>query len=894
MGTNLPPSIAAALARGATLLTPNQRAARTLRRAHASAQQAAGLTLWQPPAIFALETWLATLHHTLLLEGHDLRILLSRTQEQALWRTIIAADPELPALQSPESLANLSARALRLLHLHGGSANQPEFAQATDTRAFRRWALAFDRLCRANSFLTEAQLPATLLNALTEGTLTLPNAGLALVDFDGHPPAIATFLDAIQAAGYPVATLHTTSPAASAQLHTAPDDTAEILAAARHIRTHLQAAPEATIAVVVPSLELRRAAIDRIFAQVLAPEQQPITSSDPPPYEFSLGIPLAHTAPVAAALALLRWPAEPLPLTAISALLLSPYFAADQGPTAPATLAAAQFDGGHLRRLKLLQPELSLEAFPAHHLPALAPRLQRLRRASDAPTHQPYAAWADHFRTLLAAASWAATPDSLTFQIQNRWESILDQLSTLDFHGPAPTRSEALTTLARLARETIFAPESRNAPVQILGPLELGGLPFDVLWFLGADDLTWPPATSPSPLIPFQLQRTLGMPGTDTARDAAHAQALTTRIVQSAPHVVFSFAAESAEGQRRPSSALSPLALTPFAPAPEPLAPPIPALLTVPDTAPPPTPDRIFHGGARILELEAACPFRAFAEFRLQAAAPQTRDLGFDPMERGILVHTIMEAFWTEVESQAQLRALSVPASHELLDRCIAAALAEASNRAHSAWDAAYLRVQHLRLAALLEPWLAVELDRPNFVVAGQERTLKDVAIGPLRLNLRVDRIDQTAGGNLILDYKTGAAEPKDWLSDRPEAPQLPLYAVVAVTAQNAELGGVAFANLRAGQDLALKGFADSPAVLAKSSRMEAATLADQVDQWRDHLTTLAQAFADGDTRVLPRSYPTTCTRCTQRLLCRLDPTTLTEIEEEDTAAPAGYGGQNA
>ena len=34
---------------------------------------------------------------------------------------------------------------------------------------------------------------------------------------------------------------------------------------------------------------------------------------------------------------------------------------------------------------------------------------------------------------------------------------------------------QALTALERIARQTMFAPESREAPVQVMGPLEAAG-----------------------------------------------------------------------------------------------------------------------------------------------------------------------------------------------------------------------------------------------------------------------------------------------------------------------------------------------------------------------------------------------------------------------------------
>ena len=88
-----------------------------------------------------------------------------------------------------------------------------------------------------------------------------------------------------------------------------------------------------------------------------------------------------------------------------------------------------------------------------------------------------------------------------------------------------------------------------------MGPLEAAGSTFDAIWFLRSGELSWPMPRSSNPLLPWPLQRELGMPGTDAQRDAEHARRMTERIAESAATVVFSYAMESAEGRQRLSSA---------------------------------------------------------------------------------------------------------------------------------------------------------------------------------------------------------------------------------------------------------------------------------------------------------------------------------------------------
>jgi ATP-dependent helicase/nuclease subunit B len=895
MAQSLPQAIAAAISRGATLLTPNQRAARAIRRAYDAERHASGQRLWTPAQVLPLESWLAAEWHQRLLNGAESRVLLNASQQHLLWREIILSDAEArTSPRSADSLAELAARAWTLLCLHHGRPRLREFPLATDSRAFARWSAAFERRLTRAALITPAELPT----ALAANSHTSP-AEIALIDFDTHPPAVASLFAALESSGTQIDRIQTQIPSTTTLLP-AEDDPSELLAAAHWIKQLRAADPHARIAVVVPNLADRRAQIDRAFAPILTPEALPITAAaSSPAYEFSLGRPLAELPLAAAALDLLTWPLTPLPIERISALLLKPWFAASEPGSDP---AIAEFDAYELRQHTVLRPELTLEATirlvqsSRRSLSDLLHRLRSLQKAArelqipqkpgqSEPLRQSHTAWSDTFRTLLEAAGWTrqSRSSSLFFQQHRRFDAALDELATLDFEGRQATASEALATLARILTATVFAPESNDAPIQILGPLELGGIPFDALWFLGADDLAWPPQPAASPLLPWQLQRALGLPGADRTRDDTQAQALTQRIAQSAAEVVFSYsyARQAEEGDRRPSPLLTALNLAELTCAPlEPPPDPLPFDLIPDEVTLPPLPDTPIRGGSSILKLQAACAFRAFAEKRLASSALDTRDLGFDALERGNLVHTVMQFLWTELQSQSALRLLPPADLASLLDACIDRALRH--SHPETSWDDAYLAIQRRRLHNLLLPWLARELQRAPFTVRPPEQK-QQFTLGPLTLDLRIDRIDDTADGLVILDYKTGAANPASWQGERPDEPQLPLYAVLAQQSGQ-QLAAVAFAILRAGKDLGLAGYAEDRALLgpARLGAMEAPSLAEQIDLWQEVLTALASSFAAGDTRVHPKSYPDTCERCGQRILCRLNPDLLDNYADDD------------
>jgi ATP-dependent helicase/nuclease subunit B len=899
----LPVEIAEALERGAVVVTGNQRAARTLRREFDRRNRERGLTNWGAASVIAWDAWMAALWQRLLIEGHAAQMLLNRTQEHALWRAVLESDRELASLRTMDSMAEMAAEAWQLVCRYEGQRRLRAVEGSADTRAFQRWARAFERRCRTEGFLAPAQLEETLRDAMEKVLAELPAGGVVLVGFDGMTPAQTQLVEALRSGGVDVRELRPAGDPVQRILVAAADEQDELRVAARWMRKFLHEQSEAKVAVIVPGLEKRRREIDRVFRELLSPELEDIRAgSELGPYEFSLGVRLAETPMVATALDLLRWAAGPLPLERVSGLLLSRHVAMTSEERGP----RAEFDAFELRKARMLRPEISLDwLFAAvsgskrkFELPRLLAALRAMRTLAtriQGMTVRSHAEWAEAMRELLAVAAWGSGSQetSVEFQTRRKWESALDELATLDFDGAHVEFVQALEGLERIARHTTFAPESRDAPVQVMGPLEAAGGNFDAVWFLGAGDLNWPAVAGANPLLPWAMQRELGMPGVDAARDAEQARRITERVAASAKTVVFSYAKESEDGRQRVSPVLEGLKLKET---------PVPVLLTpesaravaeleeaADDATVAALPDRVIRGGAAVLQAQAACGFRAFAEHRLGSAELESVELGIDALESGIVVHTVMENFWGQVKAQDELRRMTATERDAKLDAAIDEGLRKIAQLTVSDWDAAYVEMQRERLRRLLQPWLAHELARLPFSVKQREEKASDVQIGPLRLSVRVDRVDETAGGDLVIDYKTGRAATTDWLSDRPDAPQLPLYAVVS----NAErLGGVAFARLRVGKEMGWKGFAAGEGVLLKPDKLKTESFAAQVDEWRDVLTKLAEQFVEGNAEVRPKIYPKTCTYCAQRLLCRVVGAALEETEDEETGDLPGVSGE--
>jgi RecB family exonuclease len=227
--------------------------------------------------------------------------------------------------------------------------------------------------------------------------------------------------------------------------------------------------------------------------------------------------------------------------------------------------------------------------------------------------------------------------------------------------------------------------------------------------------------------------------------------------------------------------------------------------------------------------------------------------------------------FWERVEDLGRLRQLTEKA--ELSD-VIREVIEEATAKAGPDRPVGelHLNMEKERLALLMEEWLAVESRRIDFTAGGQE-TEKTFSVGGLVLSGRLDRIDRLAGGKeLLIDYKTGKADPKDWLGDRPKEPQMMLYA------SSGQYRAVAFARLKRGE-CRFAGIAREADLLPGIKALDTGKLDGVEDwdglmeDWRTKVNRLAGAFMAGEAAVDPRDMGTeqsACRYCEQKGLCRI------------------------
>jgi ATP-dependent helicase/nuclease subunit B len=126
-----------------------------------------------------------------------------------------------------------------------------------------------------------------------------------------------------------------------------------------------------------------------------------------------------------------------------------------------------------------------------------------------------------------------------------------------------------------------------------------------------------------------------------------------------------------------------------------------------------------------------------------------------------------------------------------------------------------------------------------------------------------------------VIDYKTKNANcsPAEWLGERPDEPQLPLYSVLLEAERDASVAGVLFAQVRLDNPRLVGAGAEA----LETHQIKAAETLGEVAadwpalkaQWRAVLENLAAEFIAGSAQVDPKT-PQVCQYCALGSICRI------------------------
>lgn len=873
------------------VLVPNAELAAALADAIERAHARAGREIWPTPRVRDFGGWLRDQHIRRQLVDSSLPRCLSDVEERELWREVVLESESGRQFLEPAGAARAARQARRTVLEYGIPLAALEAGGGEEAALFLAWNRRYGERCRELSCVGADRLLAHADEALGNGAAP----EIVWVESPLWRPLARRWLE--RHAGAPLLPLRAAGAHALPRIVEADSPLAELAAMAGWAREAILREPEFRAWICVPDLAQRRTEILDAFDAALAPERFALGAAEGgAPYAVAGGTPLADFAPVRSALELLSASSGMIPFARFSSLLRAPELSqspADAGAAAhlDVALRAHAPSEAPLGRWLALAAELerARDLAPAAPLRRLEAAWRKLQELSGS---HPLSRWLSVWVAAFEAGPWCLRHrwSSGEYQAAERLRELLATLGQGDALFGSRSRASAEGILGRAARETAFQAQTGVPQIWISGERLDPWLAYDGLWVAACDERRWPPPVEPAPLVPVRVQREFGVVGASLDSQLRLAEDLQRRWLERARACVFS-SADPEEGRRAvPSPLLSDLGGEPerAAGSPQPhwrrqLAA-APNLERVSDgEAPPFASGEEKTRGVSTLRSQSRCPFRGFAETRLTAERLEEPAPGFNERERGEIVHGALQRIWAALGDSSRLAELGAhpqDLARLVEDSAREALLALCARRDPGGrWRGRELA----RVCRLLIEWLDLEMRRAPFAVERLDEGAETARHAGVDFTVRIDRIDRLAdGARVLIDYKTGAAQ-SDWRGDRPDNPQLPVYALL----HRESLVAVAYGRVQTAK-CRFVAESERKAILPGASvgRLEGRpSFAALLELWSQRIERLAGEFAAGRAAVDPT--PQACRTCHLHGLCRV-PSTL------DISEPFADGGESA
>ncbi len=867
------------------IITVNQRLALYLQNLY---QQQNMLTHPASPKqpIYALNSWLQELYRLFCQWGLcPARRLLSKPQSFLLFSQCISEHDAVDQFISP-ALAREAYHAFQLMTQWQISFNDSALQHHSPSQTLLLWTQKYLEQCEQKLFIDEVLLPGTLIHAFSKNKPLNIHQKLILVGFDDLWPELKKLLHGLSTQNWQWEIYN--PPPLQATLHHYKTVTSsdEMTAMAQWAIQTQQKYPHTTVACVVHDLVQKRKKLINTFQKILSENTVTNFNQERLPLNFSVGPTLMEFPLIVMALAWMTINPECVIINELTKLLLTPFIAGGKSEQ----FARAQLDK-RIRELEHYQLSLTLihdianQSEQPYSCPKLCDQLSQLMqhhaqiRASNQLTPS---AWVMFFKKILTVMGWPGevklTKTMLAYK--ERFLNLLDEFATYDEVLNILSKNEAQAIFSQLVQQTIYQPKAAPGSIQIIGLLEASGQYFDHLWVMGLNEQNWPASPQPSPFLPGDLQRKLGMPHAHVAREYQFCQSITQRLSTSANEVIFSYAHHDQDYLVRASPILKTI--------------PVQTLITSPnlqldqrwltlfnsqhiehinDTVTLPVhAQETIRGGSQIFKLQSLCPFRAQATLRWQAQPIEEPPPGLSAKQRGIILHRSLELIWQQLQNQATLKNSTPHERETLIKNAITQRLNESAKKTKRIFMHRIYQLELKRLTRMLSQWLTYEETRSSFSVLHMERKV-ECKFGELTVRMKLDRVDRLDDGRVILiDYKSGKPNIQDWFSDRPRDPQLPLYTFHYAADQ---IAAIAFAQISSA-DSRFKGIAQNEDLLPQVKALTATHLSThehwhmQLTEWHRLLENLGHCFTQGQAQVDPVDQTKTCKNCNLQALCRV------------------------
>jgi probable DNA repair protein len=700
------------------------------------------------------------------------------------------------------------------------------------------------------------------LNSLEKNTAIikqLPTA-IYLYGFVDINPSLANLFEALNQ-HCPVYKIQPQHFPTLQQAHTYKNRNHELNAMAQWALDFYSANPGKTVTCVVPNLSQAHTACLGAFIKADSQSLELIN--------ISSGEPLSQTLIGQTALSFLNLKSYQTPLKTLAECIRIPCWLENNVPyqTEKDRLANQLYEAGFLTQpLKRWLANLHTDNETNEAL------INHLENWSNTKLKQPkgkqsFKTWLEYFCEQWQAIGWPGKQalSSLHYQQYQHFQKVWLSFLNLDSLLSPCTHEHALDYFNLLCRQSLFAPESKNRPIHILGALEAHGLQSDALWMCHVDSHTWPPSSKPNPLLPFSFQRLHTMPNACHLFTKHYYETITKDIIASAPEVFISYAQWHDHLEQTASPFFQTLR---FEQQHE----------ILPDTKDnkstwfqetedlkgPSLSGNKIPGGSYGLQSQAQCPFQYFSRYRLNLSECNEPSIGLEAFERGTLVHEALAYFYQHIPNSQKLATIEKTQRDQMIENAIVYSLKNIYK------NKLFIDTEKARLTLLLNQWVDFELTRPQFTIENIESTIH-FSIHNFNLNLRVDRIDRLDDDYLlVMDYKTSQqASTQGWYDDRLTNPQIPLYVLsIGEQCQN-----VALALVKRGEPKFVGVSTNQTGVKGIRSTHKddkAWQWPALKTSWQEKISNLTFEIKTGYAAVMPDKKSNPCQYCEMALMCRV------------------------
>ena len=468
---------------------------------------------------------------------------------------------------------------------------------------------------------------------------------------------------------------------------------------------------------------------------------------------------------------------------------------------------------------------------------------------------------------------------SLEYQALEQFYQLLNKLRLFSRLKQTLNMNEWLTQLEIMAKAHVFQTQSSDYPaLYVLGALESSEIYFDYIYMIRMTDKLWPPSPKPNIYLPYLLQKVKVMPHASADRELFFAEQITKRVSHQAYQVCFSYARLDQEqicgispllkaymlsnlGMNKQSQAKT-LLVCKENPEAEISICEVDALGK-----------KALKGGVQVLKNIAECPYRAALIHRLFLSPPLENLISLSALDKGIIIHHVLEQVWLNIKTQDALKELELLDLNELVEKYINTALYVFKSR-FIGLPEFMQALEKTRLKELLVKWLIYERARTQkFEVVSIEKRASLKILG-VELSLRIDRVDRLEDeGTVVIDYKTARKYSISSLYQTAiTEPQLAMYAIIEDSDAIA-VASVYGANIQYQSISAISGWLSEgqPKVFGEKKTAAQGHLPENFEglkaYWKEALTAQMQQFLSGDISL--SSSAKNCQYCEFDLVCK-------------------------